>query len=151
MNDQKNLFLAIGISILIIIVFQFLFPQQAMINKPIENEVQNLQPSTTIDSNVSITKNIVKSKNEVIGLTDRVLIKSSKLSGSINLTGAILDDLILLKYKETLDENSKNITLLSPDGTANPYYIETGWKALNLSDASEGGLNMQRKSIKICS
>ena len=40
MNEQKNLFLAIGISILIIVIFQILFPQQAMINKPVSTETE---------------------------------------------------------------------------------------------------------------
>ena len=37
-NDQKNLFLAIGLSVLIIIVFQLLIPQQTMMpSTPQEN------------------------------------------------------------------------------------------------------------------
>ena len=31
--------------------------------------------------------------------------------------------------------SSKNIDLLSPDGTANPYYIEFGWKELGNQNA----------------
>ncbi len=131
MNEQKNLFLAIGISILIIVIFQILFPQQAMINKPVSTETEIVQPNTSIDSNETILSDTIKSKNEVINLTDRVIIETPKLSGSINLKGAILDDLILLDYKESLEANSKNITLLAPDGTANPYYVETGWKTLD--------------------
>ena len=127
MNEQKNLFLAIGISILIIVIFQIPFPQQAMINKPVSTETEIVQPNTSIDSNETILSDTIKSKNEVINLTDRVIIETPKLSGSINLKGAILDDLILLDYKESLEANSKNITLLAPDGTANPYYVETGW------------------------
>ncbi len=131
MNEQKNLFLAIGISILIIVIFQILFPQQAMINKPVSTETEIVQPNTSIDDNETILSDTIKSKNEVINLTDRVIIETPKLSGSINLKGAILDDLILLDYKESLEANSKNITLLAPDGTANPYYVETGWKTLD--------------------
>ena len=131
MNEQKNLFLAIGISILIIVIFQILFPQQAMINKPVSTETEIVQPNTSIDGNETILSDTIKSKNEVINLTDRVIIETPKLSGSINLKGAILDDLILLDYKESLEANSKNITLLAPDGTANPYYVETGWKTLD--------------------
>ena len=57
----------------------------------------------------------------------------------IDLMGLILryqsfDDLILLNYRESLDKKSKNITLFAPDGTSNPYYVETGWKQLSNSD-----------------
>ena len=37
MGEQKNLFLAIGISIAIIIVFQFMFPQQPLVKKTVKN------------------------------------------------------------------------------------------------------------------
>ena len=48
MNEQKNLFLAIGISIFIIVIFQFIFPTS--INKPIQNvENEVLAPATSID------------------------------------------------------------------------------------------------------
>jgi hypothetical protein len=35
MGEQKNLFLAIGLSIAIIVIFQLLFPQQALVDKTI--------------------------------------------------------------------------------------------------------------------
>ena len=133
MNDQKNLFLAIGISIVIIVIFQILFPQQAMINEPIKQAEEEIRPATSIDDNQNFTNNEIKSKEEIITETKRVLINTTSLSGSINLTGAIIDDLILLKYNELLNDNSKRITLFSPDGTANPYYFELGWKQLSNS------------------
>ena len=130
MGEQKNLFLAIGLSIAIIVIFQFLFPQQS-INKPVvNNQKENIQPATSIDDNQIISTQINKPKEEIINLNERVNINTSSLLGSINLKGAILDDLVLLKYNESQEDNSKNITLFSPDGTANPYYVEFGWKTL---------------------
>ena len=44
MGEQKNLFLAIGLSIAIIVVFQFLFPQQSgnkiISNNEVEEQIQ---------------------------------------------------------------------------------------------------------------
>ena len=129
MGEQKNLFLAIGLSIAIIVIFQFLFPQKS-INTPIaSNQTEQIRPAASIDNNQTISTQSIKSREEAINLTERVTINTPSLSGSINLKGAILDDLILLKYKETQDENSKNITLFAPDGTSDPYYAEIGWKA----------------------
>ena len=129
MNEQKNLFLAIGISIAIIVFFQLLFPTP--ISEPIqkaENEV--LAPATSIDNQKTNAIEIVKPKEDVLIAGERIKIETPSLSGSINLKGAILDDLTLSDYKVSLDDASKNIDLLSPDGTANPYYIEFGWKSL---------------------
>ena len=131
MGEQKNLFLAIGLSIAIIIGFQFLFPQRTDVIKTARDVNEEIQPVTSIDENVVTSSQLIKSKKEIINLSKRVNIITPSLSGSINLKGAVLDDLILLKYNEVLNDNSKKITLFSPDGTANPYYFELGWKQLS--------------------
>ena len=131
MGEQKNLFLAIGLSIAIIVVFQFLFPQQTPIKKTVSEINEQIQPATSIDDNSAIATQEIKSKEEIINISKRITINTPSLSGSINLKGAILDDLILLKYNEQLNDNSKKITLFSPDGTSNPYYFELGWKQLS--------------------
>ena len=134
MNDQKNLFLAIAISIAIIVFFQFLFPTS--ITEPIQNvEHEVLAPATSIDDSKTNVIEIIKPKEDVLAVNKRVYIQTPSLTGSINLQGAILDDLTLSKYKVNQEDNSKNINLLSPDGTANPYYIEFGWKALGNQNA----------------
>ena len=130
MNEQKNLFLAIGISIFIIVIFQFLFPTS--INKSIESvENEVLAPATSIDEQKTNIIEIIKPKEDVLLVNKRINIETPSVTGSINLQGAILDDLTLSNYKVSMEKGSKNIDLLSPDGTANPYYIEFGWKALN--------------------
>ena len=130
MGEQKNLFLAIGLSIAIIVVFQLLFPQRAPTEKSVGEITEQIQPATSIDDdNIALTT-AVKTKEEIINTSKRISINTSTLSGSINLKGAILDDLILLKYNEVLNDNSKKITLFAPDGTGNPYYFQLGWKQL---------------------
>ena len=96
MGEQKNLFLAIGLSVAIIVIFQILFPQQTPMTPPAKKEVEQLQPATSIDDIQTISKETIKTKKEVIAIDDRVLISTPSLKGSINLKGAILDDLILL-------------------------------------------------------
>ena len=54
----------------------------------------------------------------------------------INFLNKILDDLILLKYKESLEESSSNINLFAPDQTKNPYYIELGWKNMETDNSN---------------
>ncbi len=134
MGEQKNLFLAIGLSVAIIVVFQLLFPQQTAMAPPENKKVEELQTTISFDDNEIDTNKIIKTKEEVITSDNRILINTPVLQGSINLKGAVLDDLILLNYYETLDENSKNITLFYPDGTANPYFIEFEWKSKNKID-----------------
>ena len=129
MNEQRNLYLAIGISIAIIIFFQFLFPTQPIQTTSFEED-EVLEPATSIDGQGNETISEIKSRDEALIETDRVIFSNSSIEGSINLKGAILDDLILSKYKTSLEPGSDNIQLLLPEGTSNPYYIETGWKEL---------------------
>ena len=135
MGDQKNLILAIVISVAIIFIFQILFPVQTPTITSSEN-IEEIQPAASIDETQIITKNVIKSKNEILADTDRIIINTPLLKGSINLEGGIIDDLILLNYKETLKESSDNISLFLPDGTKNPYYVEFGWKTLS-SDSNK--------------
>ena len=133
MNEQRNLYMAIGISIAIIIFFQLLFPTQPIQTTSFEED-EVLEPATSIDGQSSQAVSEIQSRDEALIQTDRVIFENASIKGSINLKGAILDDLILSKYKTSLEPDSTNIQLLLPDGTANPYYIETGWKELKNSN-----------------
>jgi YidC/Oxa1 family membrane protein insertase len=57
----------------------------------------------------------------------RVAIDTPALSGSINLAGGRIDDLLLRNYRETIDPASPMIRLLSPRETEHGHYIEQGW------------------------
>ena len=129
MNEQRNLYLAIGISIAIIIFFQILIPTQP-INSPNSIDDEVIEPATSIENS---TKDIyeIKPRDVVISESNRVTFKTNSVQGSINLKGGFLDDLTLSKYKESLDQDSENIHLLSPNGSENPYFIETGWISSN--------------------
>src|SRR5262249_24001916 len=59
----------------------------------------------------------------------RVRIETPRLHGSIDLSGARLDDLTLATYHETVDPKSPEVVLLSPPGTQDPYLAEFGWVA----------------------
>ena len=95
-----------------------------------KNIFEKLLRKYKIDQNQQISNNIIKTKEEAIILSNRIAINTPTIKGSVNLKGAILDDLILLNYNESLDKDSKNINLFLPDQTANPYYVELGWKSL---------------------
>ena len=129
--------------------FQLLFPTQPFEQPTTQNNTSDsevLDPATSIDNKISTTTDIVKPKEEVLIKSERILIENSSLSGSINLTGAILDDLNLLDYKVSLEKDSKNIELLLPEETSNPYYIEFGWKEYNGNTIKIPDLNTKWES-----
>src|ERR1700676_1755748 len=67
------------------------------------------------------------SRETAIAATPRVKIDTPRVSGSISLKGARIDDLSLVQFRETVDPSSPPIVLYSPSGTENPYYAEFGW------------------------
>ncbi len=57
----------------------------------------------------------------------RVPIRTPDLEGSINLEGGRIDDLSLTLYRETLDDDSPTIRLLSPREAEHGHYVQLGW------------------------
>ena len=66
-------------------------------------------------------------REQALAAGPRVVIDTDSLSGSINLTGARLDDLSLKHYTETVDRNSPKIVLLNPSAQSNGYFAEVGF------------------------
>src|SRR5665213_4450439 len=91
-------------------------PQPGALNAPAPNTPA--QPTTTV---------AVVERDTAIAAGPRVKIDTPKLSGSISLKGARIDDLSLVQFRETVDPASPAIVLYSPSGTAEPYYAEFGW------------------------
>ncbi|GIR66121.1 MAG: membrane protein insertase YidC [Pelagibacteraceae bacterium] len=123
MENQKNLFLAIIISMAIIFGFQFLVPQPERV--PVTEET-NTQESVSLDIQ-GTTSTILLDRNQVLEETVRVTFDNSKIKGSINLEGGFIDDLVLEEYRETLDPTSDFIGFLNPLGSEDAYYLDTGW------------------------
>ena len=69
------------------------------------------------------------SRSAALARTPRIRIDNGSLHGSISLIGGRLDDLTLANYHKTPDRKSPEIILLSPTGTAEPYYAEFGFVA----------------------
>ncbi len=63
----------------------------------------------------------------VLASTPRVAIRNARLQGSLNLTGARIDDLVLTTYRETIAKNAPFIRLLSPQGAKGGYFASFGW------------------------
>jgi len=69
----------------------------------------------------------VLSRQDAIAASGRVAIDTPRLSGSINLTGGRIDDLVLKDYRATVEPNSPNIELLNPSSLPDGYYAEIGF------------------------
>ncbi len=134
-EETKGLYAAILLSILIIFGVNYFLPaHQAPTEKIPEVTETTVQDTQYPENNENFA---ASAANENM---PRVEIKTPSLNGSIRLQGARFDNLYLNKYKETLDENSPDVELLSPSESSAPYFAELGWlsgdKTLALPDAS---------------
>jgi YidC/Oxa1 family membrane protein insertase len=133
MDQQRNLIIAIALSIAILLGFEYFFGQRQQTHPPAPATHTNAPstpgtPSTATPSAPgAATAPEAKPREQVLAGSPRVAIETPSLKGSISLIGARLDDLILPKYRETVDPESPPIVLLSPDGGEHPYFIEHGW------------------------
>ena len=119
MNEQKNLLLAIVASLIILLIFQYFFPtERKMIEENVEaeNQIKEVPQEKILD------------REEIVKNNKRIYFsESSRIKGSISLIGARFDDVILKDYKDTIKPESRQVTLLSPNNTLNPYFVELGW------------------------
>ena len=69
----------------------------------------------------------ILTREAALAASPRVQIETPSVAGSIALKGARIDDLALIKYRETVDPKSPPIVLLAPSGSPHPFYSEFGW------------------------
>ena len=138
--DQKNLVVAIVLSVVILLGFQMLFP-----GPPPPPEESSATADTVADGSADIPSVPAADDGQpaVVGQSDdpesvprddspRLPIdagENGRLIGSVALVGGRIDDLTLADYRETVDPESPQIRLLAPPGAASPYFAEFGWAA----------------------
>lgn len=135
MSDQKNMFLAIALSLAILLGFQYFFPAPE-VEQPTEQQAAeqgtNSSAPTPSSGNAAIPNAggasvPAMSRADALTKTTRVKINTPSLHGSVALTGGRIDDLTLIDYREEVDPTSPEIKLFSPSGSPRPYYAEFGW------------------------
>ncbi len=130
--DQKRLIAAITVSIAILLIFQFLVqPHLPQPPAPPPAHLAATQPKPTPTGGPGAPAATAPTATHVAvpANVPRVKIAAPRLTGSVSLLGARIDDLILNDYRETLAPDSPNVRLLRPLSTDQPYYVQYGWAA----------------------
>ena len=83
----------------------------------------------SLSYNQSTSKDQTNFKRKVsIGQSQEIKIENASIIGSINLKGALIDD-ISFKKRIKIGDNA-NIVFLNPSDVENGFYIETGWTSI---------------------
>ncbi|TIP45629.1 membrane protein insertase YidC [Mesorhizobium sp.] len=151
MENNRNFFITIALSVLILSLWQYFYvlPHSEAQREAARIEEQRLAEQkkaaeaaspggseTPVPQQGAIPNaanapgtdgTTLASREQALASTKRVGIDTPSLEGSINLTGARLDDLKLKHYRLTVDKNSPEIELLNPAALPTGYYAEIGF------------------------
>ena len=131
--EGKNLILAISLSAFVLIVWSIFFaPPPPTIDKE-QNKIEKTQKKDDEISSPSIDtkkETVTLTRAKSLKFTKRIPIENENISGSISLTGGIIDDIIFKNYNQKLNSEEK-VILLNPNSSKNGYYIESGWASTN--------------------
>jgi YidC/Oxa1 family membrane protein insertase len=136
-DNQRNMILAIVLSALVLFGWTALseqfFPQP-----------KEAPPAATATATPGATPAVpgapavaqppkLRDRGAVLAATTRLPIETPALQGSINLAGAQIDDLVLIRHRETAKKDSKPVRLLSPSGAAGSYLAQLGWTGAGIA------------------
>ncbi|MEX2643545.1 MAG: membrane protein insertase YidC, partial [Acetobacterales bacterium] len=154
MNDQKNLILAIALSVVIMVTFQYFFepppppPQETQQTQgeqaapgqqaPTDQQQQTPSASATPSPSTGAAPAMPPGGAPATAVAPaggartviegpRITIDTPRLEGSIALRGAAIDDVTLRDYHVTTDPSSDRIRIFAPQGNVRAYYATEGW------------------------
>ena len=128
--DNKNLLLAIVLSVLVMIGWNYFFgvPQ---VGKTVQQTQSQQNPQSTVPGAVqqaaptaaaqqqpgalpSAAPVVLKDRAQALAAQPRIAVKTPALSGSISLVGSRFDDISFEKYHDTVNPQSPRVILFSP-------------------------------------
>ena len=140
-SDNRNLILMVVITISVMGLWNYFFPQKSPVNLTTSSTISSSNPTNPIPESISVQP---LTRDVALNETRRVTVHNNHITGSINLQGARFDDLTLQDYykdikdlkrsdvrksgEQSLSVNAaEKVNLLSPMETERPYTAHVGW------------------------
>ncbi len=144
MPEQRNLILAIVLSVTIILAFQYFYelPRMKESQRQPAQRTEQTAPAATPGQTqgqagapagpAAVTPGVEavlagQTRAEVLARSPRVTVQGDRVHGSLPLTGGRIDDVILSDYRVTTAPDSPDVILLNPPGAPDTYFAEFGW------------------------
>ena len=139
--ENRNLIMAVALSMIVLLGWQIFVIQPEMEKEAAEQEriaAEMAQSAATANDSGQLSASAASGTPAIINNTapakavdtaKRIVIDAPLVSGSFSVRGARLDDVILTSYNETLDENSENIHFLKKTSSDTPFFAEFGWSS----------------------
>jgi YidC/Oxa1 family membrane protein insertase len=137
-NDHKNKIIAVVLSALVLLGWQLAmetwFPTASEPSTKIEQGKQVPVPQRsgqpTAGPAAAATPATAAQARQP---RQAIRIETPSLRGSVNLRGARIDDLLLIRHSETIAPNAPPVRLFAPEGSAHAYYGSFGWTGQGLA------------------
>ncbi|MBM3596272.1 MAG: membrane protein insertase YidC, partial [Alphaproteobacteria bacterium] len=146
MDNQRNIILAVLLTAIVLFGWEaglsYFYPQREVAAKQAESRADagsavtaasdsaSNRSTHTREGGLTNAVDIALEKKDLktaLSSGGRVPIKGPGVTGSINLTGAVVDDLSLVRHRETEKKNSPPVRLFSPAGTPAQHFAQLGW------------------------
>jgi len=148
--EQRNLILAIVISVAILLGFELLYNAPLREAERAQQAQQAQQTAEQADTTPRATGEAAEApapggqpvpggpagrpdapdRQALLDEGPRVEIRTPKITGSLSLVGGQIDDVTLAQYKQSTEPDSPRIDLLSPPNSRQAYYATFGWSAV---------------------
>jgi YidC/Oxa1 family membrane protein insertase len=132
-QNQRNVILAVVLTGLLLLgwegAMRWFYPQAAVAPKPAASATAT-PGKPTREGGLLNPADIALEKKDLraeLAAGNRVPIDAPGLKGSINLKGALIDDVSLARHTETVEKGSAPVRLFSPAGTPAQHYAQMGW------------------------
>ncbi|HWU04626.1 MAG TPA: membrane protein insertase YidC [Novosphingobium sp.] len=133
MNNQRNMIIAMALSLLLLFGWEsasrYFWPEA---NKPHPVAAPTATASAKPTREGGLADPLdkaVEAKELQADLAHgaRLPIAAPGLSGSVNLVGAVIDDLSLNRHSASVEKNSGPVRLFSPAGSPAQHFAQVGW------------------------
>lgn len=157
MENNRNFFITIALSVLILTLWQVFYmnPRVETQRETARIEAERVaqqqkaaQPAGTSTGTPTApqagipgapaTQVAVADRAQAIAASGRIALDTPSLKGSINLTGARIDDISLKHYRVAVDPTSPVIELLNPQALPSGFYSEIGFVGSEATGAVPG-------------
>ena len=137
MDNQRNIILAVVLTALILFGWdagvRYMYPNAGK-SRPVASAPASPEPAgvakptreggLTAAADIAVEAQDLKS---ALASGGRIPVDAPGLAGSINLTGAMVDDLSTKRHTATIDKNSGPARIFSPAGTPAQHFAQFGW------------------------
>ena len=135
--DNNRLILAVALSVAILLGFELLMPKQN--RTALHQQASQTTQATPAGEAPRPIIDPASAGNQPVAIAapasdTRLPIEAPRVKGSIDLTGAKLDDLVLRDYHETVQPSSAQVRVLEPQKDPQPNLVQLGWSAAAGSD-----------------